>query len=79
MLVATQAGSHVVVRNADGKVVFAGDLVVGERKSLKVDPPVRVQARNAGAIEVRVQGRDRGPGRRARRARPPYLPRAPRR
>jgi hypothetical protein len=61
MLVATQAGSHVVVRNADGKVVFAGDLIVGERKSLKVDPPVRVRARNSGAVEVRVKGRDRGP------------------
>jgi hypothetical protein len=61
MLVATQAGSHVVVRNADGKVVFAGNLIVGERKSLRVDPPVRVQARNAGAVEVRVRGRDRGP------------------
>jgi cytoskeletal protein RodZ len=61
MLVATQAGSRVVVRDADGRIVFAGDLIVGERKSLKVDPPVRVQARNAGAIEVRVKGRDRGP------------------
>ena len=61
MLVATQAGSHVVVRNGDGKIVFAGDLIVGERKSLKVDPPVRVQARNSGAVEVRVKGRDRGP------------------
>lgn len=61
MLVATQAGSHVVVRNGDGKVVFTGDLIVGERKSLKVDPPVRVQARNSGAVEVRVKGRDRGP------------------
>ena len=61
MLVATQAGSHVVVRNGDGKIVFTGDLIVGERKSLKVDPPVRVQARNSGAVEVRVKGRDRGP------------------
>jgi hypothetical protein len=61
MLVATQAGSHVVVRNGDGKIVFAGDLIVGERKSLKVDPPVRVRARNSGAVEVRVKGRDRGP------------------
>ena len=50
-----------MVRDADGRIVFAGDLIVGERKSLKVDPPVRVQARNAGAIEVRVKGRDRGP------------------
>jgi hypothetical protein len=61
MLVATQAGSHVVVRDGDGKVVFTGDLIVGERKSLRVDPPVRVQAANSGAVEVRVKGQDRGP------------------
>ncbi|HET6653374.1 MAG TPA: helix-turn-helix domain-containing protein [Nocardioides sp.] len=60
-LVATQAGSRVVVRGGDGKVVYAGPMVIGERKSLKVDPPVRVQARNAGAIEVQVRGKDRGP------------------
>jgi cytoskeleton protein RodZ len=60
-LVATQAGSRVVVRGGDGKVVYAGPMVIGERKTLKVDPPVRVRARNAGAIEVQVRGRDRGP------------------
>ena len=60
-LVATQAGSRVVVRDGQGQVVFAGPLVIGERKSLKVHPPVRVQARNAGAIEVQVRGKDRGP------------------
>jgi cytoskeletal protein RodZ len=61
MLVATQAGSRVMVRNGDGKIVFAGELVIGERKSLKVDPPVRVRAANAGAVEIRVRGKDRGP------------------
>jgi hypothetical protein len=60
-LVATQAGSRVVVRDGDGTVVYAGAMVIGERKSLKVDPPLRVRARNAGAIEVQVRGRDRGP------------------
>ncbi len=60
-LVATQAGSRVVVRGGDGKVVYAGPMVIGERKTLKVDPPVRVHARNAGAIEVQVRGKDRGP------------------
>jgi cytoskeletal protein RodZ len=61
MLVASQAGSRVVVRDGEGKIVFAGELVLGERKSLKVDPPVRVQAGNAGAVEVRVRGVDKGP------------------
>jgi hypothetical protein len=60
-LVATQAGSRVVVRDGDGTVVYAGAMVIGERKSLKVTPPLRVRARNAGAIEVQVRGRDRGP------------------
>ncbi|MGZ5418500.1 MAG: helix-turn-helix domain-containing protein [Nocardioides sp.] len=61
MLVATQAGSRVVVHDGDGKVAFAGELVIGERKTLLVDPPVRVQAANSGAVEVRVKGMDRGP------------------
>ena len=60
-LVATQDGSRVVVRNGEGRVVFAGRLVIGEKKSLKVTPPVRVRALNAGAVEVQVRGRDRGP------------------
>jgi cytoskeleton protein RodZ len=71
MLVASQGGTHVVVRDREGKVVFAGDLVVGERKKLKAEPPVRVQASDGGAVEVRVRGRDQGPigaaGERARR------------
>ena len=60
MLVASQAGSHVVVRDGEGKVAFAGDLVFGERKKLKVEPPVHVRAANAGAVEIRVRGKDRG-------------------
>ena len=60
MLVASQAGTHVVVRDGEGKVAFAGDLVFGERKKLKVEPPVHVRAGNAGAVEIRVRGKDRG-------------------
>ncbi len=60
MLVASQAGTHVVVRDGEGKVAFAGDLVFGERKKLKVEPPVHVRAANAGAVELRVRGKDRG-------------------
>jgi cytoskeletal protein RodZ len=59
-LVAAQAPTRVVVRDGDRTVVFAGPLVMGERKTLRVSPPVRVQARNAGAVEVRVQGKERG-------------------
>lgn len=59
-LVAAQAPTRVVVRDGDRKVVFAGPLVMGERKQLRVSPPVTVRARNAGAVEVRVQGKSRG-------------------
>jgi hypothetical protein len=59
-LVAAQAPTRVVVRDGDRKVVFAGPLVMGERKQLRVSPPVTVRARNAGAVEVRVQGKPRG-------------------
>ena len=43
-----------------GAVVFSGELVLGERKTLEVAPPVRVRAADGGAVEVRVEGRDRG-------------------
>lgn len=60
-LTASQSDSHVVVRDGSGKVVFSGVLVLGERKRLDVVPPVRVVARDGGAVEARVAGRDRGP------------------
>jgi cytoskeleton protein RodZ len=60
-LTASQADTRVVVRDADGMVVFSGELVLGERKTLRLAPPVRVRAADGGAVEVRVDGRDRGP------------------
>jgi hypothetical protein len=59
-LSASQGDSRVVVRDAQGEVVFAGPLVLGERKTLEVVPPVRVRARDGGAVEIRVAGRERG-------------------
>ena len=70
------ADTRVVARDGAGKVVFAGRLVLGERKTLSVEPPVTVRAPNAGAVEVRVRGQDRGPVGALGRARPPYLYRA---
>ncbi|HEX4978274.1 MAG TPA: RodZ domain-containing protein, partial [Nocardioides sp.] len=52
--------SRVVVRDGDGRIVWAGRLDAGERKTVRVDPPVRVQASDAGAVEVRIQGDRRG-------------------
>ncbi len=59
-LVAAEAGSRVVVRNGEGRIVYAGRLVLGERKRLEIEPPVKIRARNAGAVEVRVRGKERG-------------------
>ncbi len=59
-LTASQADTRVVVRDGDGMVVFSGALVRGERKTLQVAPPARVRAADGGAVEVRVEGRDRG-------------------
>jgi cytoskeleton protein RodZ len=59
-LTASQADTGVVVRDGDGVVVFTGDMVLGERKTLKLAPPVRIRAADGGALEVRVAGRDRG-------------------
>ena len=60
-LVAAQADSHVVVRDGEGTVVYAGLLVLGETKTLEVTPPVHASARNAGAVEVKAHGKDLGP------------------
>jgi hypothetical protein len=60
-IVGAQDGSRVVVRDKAGKVVWAGEIVLGEKRIVKAVPPVRVKAQDAGAIEVRVNGKDRGP------------------
>ncbi len=59
-LVAVNAGTHVEVRDGDGALVFEGDLVIGEVKTLRVDPPVTVTGDNAGALSVAVNGTDQG-------------------
>lgn len=52
--------ARVVVRNGEGKIVWAGRLDAGERKAVRVAPPVRVQASDAGAVQVRISGERRG-------------------
>jgi cytoskeletal protein RodZ len=60
-LVGAQAGSKgVVVRNGSGEVVWAGEIVLGEKRTVEAVPPVKVTARDAGALEARVNGKDRG-------------------
>ena len=60
-LVGAQDGSHVVVRDRTGKVVWAGEVVLGEKRMVKALPPVKVEATVGGAIEAYVKGIDRGP------------------
>ena len=60
-LVGAQAGSRAVVRDRDGKVVWAGEIVLGERRTVTATPPVKVRAQDAGALEASVNGRDKGP------------------
>ena len=60
-LVGAQADSLAVVRNGSGEVVWAGRIVLGEKRVVKATPPVTVKARNAGALEAQVNGKDKGP------------------
>jgi cytoskeleton protein RodZ len=60
-LLGAQDGSEVVVRDRSGTVVWAGEIVLGEKRTVRAVPPVKVRAVDAGAIEVAVNGRDKGP------------------
>jgi helix-turn-helix protein len=59
-LVGAQDGSQVVVRDRNGKVVWAGEIVLGEKRTVQALPPVKVEAKVGGVIEAYVKGRDRG-------------------
>ena len=59
-LVGAQDASKVVVRNGSGEVVWAGEIVLGEKRTIKAVPPVTVKAKDAGALEAQVNGKDKG-------------------
>ena len=61
VVLSASAPSRVVVRDDDGKVVWAGRLGDGATHRLRVLPPVKVQASDAAAVTVRVGGERRGP------------------
>lgn len=60
VLTAVTAGTHVEVRDGDGALVYEGDLVIGESKTVRVDPPVTVSSDNAGALRIALNGEDLG-------------------
>ena len=57
---AVAGGASIVVRDATGAIVFDGNLAIGETKTVKAAPPVRVQTSD-GAVTVAVDGVERGP------------------
>jgi hypothetical protein len=59
-LLGAQEGSPVVVRDRSGRVVWEGRIAPGQRRTLRVAPPVDVRAEDAGAVRVSVGGRDQG-------------------
>ncbi len=71
LLVGAQGDTDVVVRDAERTVVWAGQIVLGEKRLVRATPPVTVRAKDGGALEVRVNGKSRGalgePDRAARR------------
>ncbi|GAA4723422.1 hypothetical protein GCM10023350_02110 [Nocardioides endophyticus] len=60
LLDAAAGGTHVVVKDGAGEVVFNGDLAYGEKRSVKAAPPVQVQSSD-GALEVTIDNKKRGP------------------
>ena len=60
VLTGARAGSQVVVRDRNGKVVWAGEVALGEKRTVSATPPVKVKAANAGAVEVTAAGKDQG-------------------
>jgi cytoskeleton protein RodZ len=59
-LIGAHDPSQVVVRDRAGKVVWAGQLSLGEKRVVRATPPVKVSAQNAGAVEASLNGKDLG-------------------
>jgi hypothetical protein len=58
--VSSSNSTHLEVRDGNEKVVFDDDVEFGEVHRIDVLPPVRVEADDAGAIDVEINGDDRG-------------------
>lgn len=53
---AAYAGTHVVVKDRTGKVLWSGDLALGKQRKVIGLAPFTVSADNAGAVVVSVKG-----------------------
>ncbi len=60
VLTAAGGGARVVVRDADGGIVYDGQLSFGQSISIEASPPVRISTTD-GSLEVAIDGEDRGP------------------
>lgn len=54
------ARAHVVVRDRTGRILWSGDLGMGKQRRVVGLAPFKVEADNAGAVEVTVKGDPRG-------------------
>lgn len=59
VLTAAGGGARVVVRDADGEVVYDGRLAFGQSARIQATPPVRVSTTD-GSLEVTIAGDARG-------------------
>ncbi len=57
---AAHAPAHLVVRDRTGRILWSGDLRIGEHRRVTGLAPFKVEADNAGAVEVTVRGKPRG-------------------
>ena len=57
---AAYAGTHVVVKDRTGKILWSGDLSLGRKRKVIGLAPFTVAAENAGAVLVSVRGKQLG-------------------
>lgn len=60
LTVTANGSTHLKVVDGKDKVVFDDDVTYGDRHRLDVLPPAKVVADDAGAVEVSVNGHDKG-------------------
>lgn len=58
--VTADGSAHLKVRNGKGKLIFDQDVVYGDVHRIDVLAPVRVEASDGGAIDVEIDGKERG-------------------